>query len=677
MSQRSLFLIRRFPLCHSVCYRNEMKIHSAAVKLAASLALASWTPTDAWVPALSQFSQQRLSYSTSPTLMSASTLTTAAEEAAEEAATSPAPTKDVEQPIAEGKVVSFYRGGLAAVQIQDDVQITNSKPGDAISSQAADQGDDLLGHQAIFPDGTAGVIAAYRPPIAFVYALPSESGEDTMTILDGTVKVLDSVASVSMSEDTHIVDCFGRSLVEDLTVSMDHGDQMEREILASIPQVKDIALINSPMLTGTTMIDTLAPIGKGQNMLVIGHNLPLMRGFAQDFLSTQIREGSTKCVYAVTKDRELVIEQLREANLLDDVIVVSSRPGLDDADEATKAAEATLVAATACSIAEAYALNKGKDALVIVDTIDQHQSLWRATTQTLVDVYGAESVVKADREGGASSEMRAFYSSLIQRSGQFNKKKGGGSVTMTLLTCIPEEQDDANTVYAESDFEGYGDKLRTRLNLLIQKKIPLTAENLRKIQIPIPSATEGKRRMALQHVEDLISMSDGQIWFDERLEEAGQSPPMDSQRSVTRIGIGADTVSRADAPAVRRVAAEGVRLEIAQAASMDGAEATEASRKQIRKRNAWLLAMHQEPGHAGRSLSESCVALLAASSGALDKTIDSGALAGTEEGKITMEKLLEHVKEAVPEAMKEIDESLDIKESTRGEVESAIKTFLS
>jgi F0F1-type ATP synthase alpha subunit len=36
--------------------------------------------------------------------------------------------------------------------------------------------------------------------------------------------------------------------------------------------VSDIALINIPMLTGSAMVDALAPIGNGQNMLIIGQD---------------------------------------------------------------------------------------------------------------------------------------------------------------------------------------------------------------------------------------------------------------------------------------------------------------------------------------------------------------------------------------------------------------------
>ena len=449
-----------------------------------------------------------------------------------------------------------------------------------------------------------------------------------------------------------------------------------RDIFAAIPKVADIALINSPMLTGETMIDALAPIGRGQNMLVVGSNFAQMRGLATDFFSTQVQAGSTKCIYAITHDEEAALERLKNAGILDNVIVVSVCN--KSADPVTKAAEATAVAATACAIGEAFAHAEGKNSLVIVDSIDDFKILWDCTTRVLVDVFGIDSVVKDDRNGGASSEMRGFYSALIQRAGQFKEKKGGGSVTLALLTSIPgnDGMNDESIVHAVEEFDDCSDKIKARLDVLVKKNIPLTAANLRKIDIPIPSVTEGQKRLVLQHIDDLMSMTDGQIWFDEKLAQQGQEPPMDPQKSVTRIGIGADTTSRADAPAVRRMV-EGLRLDLSQAASMDGAEVNAASSKQFRKRNAWFLAMHQEPGQGGRTLAESCIALLAASIGALDDTIEAGGLAGTDLGQSTIQDLIAHVQSVAPDAVREINDSLDSSAARRTELVDAINSFFS
>ena len=528
-------------------------------------------------------------------------------------------------------------------------------------------GGDLVGRQVVFANGQVGVVVAHRPPMVFVY-----SDMDEFDSGDGPVKVLDSLASVAVSNNSDALDCFGRTL-DDSSV-LPKATTMERPIFAPIPQVKDIALINSPVVSGVTMVDALSPIGLGQNMLLVGHDINDMRRYACDILSMQ--SSDTKCIYAATSNREEVEQALSDAGLLEDITLVAQQQTKSEKSKESNAAEAISIAAAACAMGEAHAIEEGKDSLIIVDTIDHHKQLWDATTRVLVDVFGAEAVVKGDREGAASSEMRSFYSSLIQRSAQYNKKRGGGSVTLLLMTTIPKmagNQDE--TVFSPEDFEDGSAKVQERIQLLVAKNIPLTAANLRKIDIPIPSDSEGVRRMALQHVDDLISMSDGQIWLDERLEQAGRQPPMDPQRSITRIGIGADTESRADAPALRRIV-EGLRLDLAQAASMDGADtATNASVKQIRRSNALLLAMHQKSGAKGRKLSESCVVLLAATKGHLDSTVDNGILPGTDEGDAVIGNLLEHVASGAPSAMADVDASQDMSENSLLEMEEAIKSF--
>jgi F0F1-type ATP synthase alpha subunit len=491
--------------------------------------------------------------------------------------------------------------------------------------------------------------------------------------VEGEVKVLDSLASVDVDESRKALDCFGRSLLSE------EGDttqsDMHRPIFAPIPKVSDISLINSPLLTGVTMFDALAPIGKGQNMLLVGHDIKDMRQYVCDMLSVQSKQ--TKCIYASVSDNEAVIDILAEAGLTDDVVLVSSDK-VDGRHPTSMAAEATVTAATACAIAESLAIEKGVDTLVVVDTIDQHKDLWDATTRVLVDVFGIDAVVKGDRDGGASSEMRAFFSALIQRSAQYKKKKGGGSVTLLLLTTLPKMMEtDEEMIFSPDDFAGSPQKVLERIDLLVKRNVPLTAANLQKIRIPIPVEMEGNRRLALQHLDDLISMSDGQIWLDEEREKQGRRPAMDFQRSVTRIGIGADTQSRADAPAMRRVV-EGLRLDLSQAADMDGADvAINANKKQNRNALAWLLAMHQPSASGARTLSESCTALLAASKGYLGESVDSGALAGTSEGAALMSDLLDHVNANAAEAMEAIDSSKDLTDDTRKAVEEAIQSFFS
>lgn len=570
---------------------------------------------------------------------------------------------------------------------------STTKKGGAGTS-ASGQSEDFVGRTVIFPSGRSGVVIAERPPIAFVMCDFSNSDEAGDAEQDASVAVMGSMMPLSVSESMMgtVVDYQGRIMetIDETTTSADNQEISKRAIFAPIPKVGDIALINSPMLTGKAMIDALAPLGKGQNTLLVGADRSETRGIGIDSLATQVELGKAngdegvKCVYALTSsdpaEKADVLKRLKDAGISDSVVVVAARGDEsstnDDFGEVRSAAEAVSVAAAASAIGEAHALALGRDALVIIDSIDQHKLFWDWTTRVLVDVYGVDAVVKDDRDGGASSEMRGFFSALIQRAGQFNKKRGGGSVTLVMMRSLPGQEGAGSgteeTTFTPEDFAGASEKVKERIAILTTKNIPLTPTNLKKIQIPVPVASdsEQKRRLELQHVDDLISMSDGQCWLDESLASGGQKPSLDPQRSITRIGIGADTMSRADAPAMRNLVG-GLRFELAQAAALEGAGEGSGADRQIRRRDSWMLAMQQDIGER-RALSENAVLLLAASIGALDEVVRAGGKAGTAEGADATQKLLEDVKVAVPDAMEEIDRTFDLTEEVRDKLEAAI-----
>jgi hypothetical protein len=84
--------------------------------------------------------------------------------------------------------------------------------------------------------------------------------------------------------------------------------------------------------------------------------------------------------------------------------------------------------------------------------------------------------------------------------------------------------------------------------------------------------------------------------------------------------------------------------------------------------------MHQDAGIA-RSLSESCVVLLAASIGVLNHTVEGGGVAGTDAGRRVIKELLEHVASRVPGVMNGIDESFDIEADALSDLEYAIRSY--
>jgi hypothetical protein len=365
--------------------------------------------------------------------------------------------------VAEGVVVSKFSGGLYAVRVRDewteDIGIrpvgtpgivppmSSTSTGSELRTHQSDMSGDLMGRNVVFSDGTKGIVVAYRTPVLFALVDSATSPASTeQDVYDKPVKVLDSMASLPpLGVESQVIDCFGRDMEMSTSNSPTHTrsskEGASRAIFAPIPLVSDISLIDKPLLTGVTMIDTLAPIGRGQNMLMVGDDVAELRGFVYDMLQTQLRNDGSKPLTCVYADIDTPVDELKENLALREIdgrvrIVgprhLSSASSSTSSDDGvpSRAAEAVAIAASACAIAESVALSEGADTLVIVDTIDWHKKMWDVTTRVLVDVFGIDSVVRSDRSGGASSEMRAFFSTLIQRSAQVRRE-----TVMFVLAC--------------------------------------------------------------------------------------------------------------------------------------------------------------------------------------------------------------------------------------------------
>ena len=202
----------------------------------------------------------------------------------------------------DGEVLSFTKN-LVAVRVSDAqlqaysaAEATKEVSNGIASSPAGKmkRDDDMTGKTVFFRcEGKEqkGVIVCQRPPIAFVLLTDDELSNSSVS--DYEVLVSDQKLTVKASDSLigKVVDCFGNvigGLEENSEVKLDNKIY-ERAIFATIPQVKDIALINKPLLTGIAMCDALAPIGRGQNMLVVGQKNTGKRDIVIDTIANQVR----------------------------------------------------------------------------------------------------------------------------------------------------------------------------------------------------------------------------------------------------------------------------------------------------------------------------------------------------------------------------------------------------
>merc|ERR1711923_427808 len=233
----------------------------------------------------------------------------------------------------------------------------------------------------------------------------------------------------------------------------------------------------------------------------------------------------------------------------------------------------------------------------------------------------------------------------IQRSANF---KSDGSMTLLILANEPKEpiqtsQEERN--FTIDDFKPYfksNPKFKTRLELLLQKNIPLNLQNCKKLNIPTPkitsSHTKSKQQIkewneyttSLKFIDDLISMTDGQIYLQTTTPRATTNklhknalkvpkyPPINIKNSLTRIGIGKDTSSQSDAKALSKIAS-GLRLELLYALDNNDQPPEEFLTEKKRIRCQAYFNIMQQQQQQTRSLADSCILLLAVTFGYMDK----------------------------------------------------------
>ena len=182
--------------------------------------------------------------------------------------------------------------------------------------------------------------------------------------------------------------------------------------------------VAQPMYTGSKIVDTLIPIGKGQRQLIIGDNGTGKSALAIDAVINQ-RGKNVYCVYVlIGQKRSTVvntIETLRRTGALDYTTLVvaeaTAMPGLK-----------YLAPFAGCTVADAWTW-QGRDTLVIYDDLTTHARSYRELSLLLRRPPGREAY---------PGDIFYLHARLLERSTRLSAKHGGGS--MTALPIIETEQ---------------------------------------------------------------------------------------------------------------------------------------------------------------------------------------------------------------------------------------------
>lgn len=192
--------------------------------------------------------------------------------------------------------------------------------------------------------------------------------------------------------------------------------QEKRALESSPPGISGRVRIKQPFVTGTTLVDLMVPLGKGQKELILGDRKTGKTSFILSAIRYQVKQEDAVVIYAVIGRQKAEIKRLeeyfKEENLQKKMVMVVSdsfcSPGL-----------IYLTPYTAMAIAE-YFRDKGQDVVVVFDDLSTHGQYYRELALTARRFPGRDSY---------PGDIFSIHARLLERAGSF--KVGDKQVSVT------------------------------------------------------------------------------------------------------------------------------------------------------------------------------------------------------------------------------------------------------
>jgi F-type H+/Na+-transporting ATPase subunit alpha len=389
----------------------------------------------------------------------------------------------------------------------------------------------------------------------------------------------DSVGAVVLGEYEHIcegdtVKCTGRILevpigeallgrvVNSLGQPIDGKGPIDCPQTAPIEQIAPGVIsrqsVSQPMQTGLKAIDAMVPVGRGQRELIIGDRQTGKTAVAIDAIINQKGTG-VLCIYVAVGQKASsianVVRKLEEHGAMAHTIVVAAT--------ASDPAAMQFIAPYAGSTMGEYFRDSGRDALIVYDDLTKQAWAYRQISLLLRRPPGREAY---------PGDVFYLHSRLLERSARVNadfvEKKTNGAVKGQTgsLTALPIIETQAGDVSAF-----------------------------------VPT--------------NVISITDGQIFLESDLFNAGIRPAINAGLSVSRVGGAAQTK-------VIKKLGGGIRLALAQyrelaAFAQFASDLDEATRKQL-ERGKLVTELMKQFQYSPMNVAEMAVTLFAVNRGYMD-----------------------------------------------------------
>ena len=316
--------------------------------------------------------------------------------------------------------------------------------------------------------------------------------------------------------------------------------------------------VSQPVQTGYKSVDSMIPIGRGQRELIIGDRQTGKSALAVDTIINQKGTG-VKCIYVAIGQKQSsianVVRKLEEHDALAHTIIVAA--------SASESATMQYIAPYAgCAMGE-YFRDHGEDALIIYDDLTKQAWAYRQISLLLRRPPGREAY---------PGDVFYLHSRLLERAARVN----------------------AEWVEKETHGEVKG------------KTGSLTA-------LPIIETQAGDVSAFVP--TNVISITDGQIFLETDLFNAGIRPAVNAGISVSRVGGAAQTK-------IIKKLSGGVKLALAQyrelAAFAQFASDLDAATRAQLERGQRVTELMKQKQYSPLSIAQLAASLYAAEKGYLD-----------------------------------------------------------
>ncbi|MES2365925.1 MAG: F0F1 ATP synthase subunit alpha [Pseudomonadota bacterium] len=441
----------------------------------------------------------------------------------------------------------------------------------------------------------------------------------------------DSVGAVVLGEYEHItegdtVKCTGRILevpigpeligrvVNSLGQPIDGKGPVNTTLNASIEKIAPGVIarqsVTQPLQTGLKSVDAMVPIGRGQRELIIGDRQTGKTAVAVDAIINQKGTGVI-CIYVAIGQKASsvanVVRKLEEHGAMGHTIVVA-------ATASDSAAMQYIAPYAGCTMGE-YFRDRGEDALIVYDDLTKQAWAYRQISLLLRRPPGREAY---------PGDVFYLHSRLLERAARVNadyvEKATNGAVKGKTgsLTALPVIETQAGDVSAF-----------------------------------VPT--------------NVISITDGQIFLETDLFNAGIRPAINAGLSVSRVGGAAQTK-------VIKKLGGGTRLALAQyrelaAFAQFASDLDEATRKQL-ERGKLVTELMKQNQYAPMNVAEMALTLFAVNKGYMDDVDVKKTLAFEA-------ALASYVKGKHGDLLDKIQTTGDMAADTEGALAQAIEAFKS